>query len=605
MKWNEAHPNRTDENPWSLPKIAKIKAEFDADEDNTKKKYTELFYYFDGLFDTKISQSIHPAGIVISPITLTDNYGVFDKDGERCLFLDMDNAHTAGLIKYDMLILKSVKVIRDACKDIGIPYPKTSDVDFDDPAVWDSMCKDQSMIFQFESAYSAQCFKKFRPKSIFDMALLTACIRPSGASYRDDLLARKPHKNPTPEIDKLLENSLGRLVFQEDVSKYLMNICGLSGSEADTVRRGIAKKKMDILEGAMPKIINGYCERSDKPREIAEQEVREYLKVIEDASSYMFNYSHSVGYCLLGYYYGYFRHYYPLEFITSYLNNAANEEDIRIGTTYASKVGIKVTMPKWGISKSDYSYDRQKNVIAKGLSSVKHLSDGIAEQLYDLAHSHTYTRFVDVLADIDTKTTLRTNQLDILIKLDFFSEFGNQRELLRITELFYGLFNKGAAKKLSKEKIDGTPLEPIVQKYAVGVTKSGQFAKCYTLLDVESIMRQTEDAIKDLHMTDLSDVVKVKNFAEVMGYAGYVSGKEEDRRKLYVTDIFPVKRKRDGSQFGYNVCTKSIGSGKESKFTVFNRVYDTLPIRKGDVLYCRSYTREGIYYTLTAYDKLV
>ena len=91
MKWNEAHPNRTDENPWSLPKIAKIKAEFDADEDNTKKKYTELFYYFDGLFDTKISQSIHPAGIVISPITLTDNYGVFDKDGERCLFLDMDN----------------------------------------------------------------------------------------------------------------------------------------------------------------------------------------------------------------------------------------------------------------------------------------------------------------------------------------------------------------------------------------------------------------------------------------------------------------------------------------------------------------------------------
>lgn len=383
-----------------------------------------------------------------------------------------------------------------------------------------------------------------------------------------------------------------------------MEICGLSGSEADTVRRGIAKKKLDILERMMPKIIEGYCSRSSKPREIAESEVREYLNVIEDASAYMFNYSHSIAYCLLGYYYGYFRHYYPIEFITSYLNNAANEDDIRVGTELAKHRGIRVTMPKWGLSKSDYFFDKEKNIIAKGLTSVKYMSEGIAEELYRLSHEKRYTRFVDLLADIDTRTSLNTRQLDILIKLDFFSDFGNQRELLRITEMFYETFKKGQAKKLNKDKVDGTPMEKIVAKYAVGVTKSGQFAKSYSLLDVESIMRETEDAIKALHMDDLSDLIKVKNFEEVMGYAGYVSGKEEDRRKLYVSDVFPLLRKKDGKQFGYSVLTKSIGSGKESRFSCFNDVFNRAPIKKGDIILCRGYIREGEYYKLTLYDKL-
>ena len=81
----------------------KIKTEFESDEEKVKKKYPELFYYYEGLFGTKISQSVHPAGMVISPITLDDNYGTFYKDGEICLVLDMDNVHDfTGLAKYDL-----------------------------------------------------------------------------------------------------------------------------------------------------------------------------------------------------------------------------------------------------------------------------------------------------------------------------------------------------------------------------------------------------------------------------------------------------------------------------------------------------------------------
>lgn len=594
------------ENPWSLSNIERIKHEFDIDPEGTKVRYPELFYYYDGLIDTKISQSVHPAGIVISPITLDDNYGVFDKDGENCLMLDMENIHDfTGLAKYDFLILKTVQVIRDTCRYLNQSYPKTYEIDWNDENVWRDMIKSPAAIFQFESPFAFQSLQKFKPKSIFDMSIVTACIRPSGASYRDDLLARKVHKNPSEIIDELLKDNLGYLIYQEDTIKFLQQICGLSGSEADNIRRAIGRKQKDRLDKAMPSILEGYCKKSPRTREEAEQEAKEFLQVIEDSASYQFGYNHSIAYCLLGYLCAYYRYYHPIEFITSFLNNAANDDDIKSGTAYANRAGIKVTMPKWGMSKGEYFYDKERNIIAKGLTSIKYMGSNIAEELYSLAHSKSYEYFVDVLLDIDHETSLNARQLDILIKLDFFSDFGNQRELLRITDIFYNLFNKGQAKKVARSKIEGTPLEEIVAKYAVGVTKSGGIAKSYTLLDVVSILRDTERVIKSLHMEDLSDVLKVRNFVDVMGYAGYISGKEEDRRKLYITDVYPLHRKKDGKQFGYSILTKSIGSGKDSRFTIFNYLYNQNPIKEGDIIYCERYERDGQYFKLTAYHRVI
>ena len=605
-QWAKAHPDTPDDqNPWNLKAIARIKTEFDSDPGKTRENYPEMFYYFDGLLDTKISQSVHPAGMVISPITLDDNYGIFDKEGENCLMLDMENIHDfTGLAKYDFLILKTVQVIRDCCRYLGKPYPKTHEVNWNDEKVWADMIKNPSGIFQFESGFAFDSLRKFKPHSIFDMSIVTACIRPSGESYRNALLARKKHVNCSPIIDELLKDNLGYLIYQEDTIKFLQQICGLSGSEADNIRRAIGRKQKDRLDAALPAILEGYCRKSDQPREVAEEEAKEFLQILEDSASYQFGYNHSIAYCLLGYLCAYYRYYHPLEFITSFLNNAANEDDIRNGTSYAKLAGIQVTMPKFGVSRSDYAFDREKNMIAKGLSSIKYMSGGTAEELYRLAHEHSYTRFVDLLYDIDRETMLNTRQIDILIKLDFFSDFGNQRELLRITEMFYDVFKKGEAKKISKDRVDGTQLEPIVSKYATGVTKAGQFAKAYTLLDVRAILREVEDAVKAVHMDDLSDAVKVRNFEEVMGYAGYASGKEEDRRKLYIRDIFPIHRRKDGKQCGYNILTSSIGSGKEARFSAFNEVYNKNPVHKGDIIYCRAYTRQGQYYTLTEYDRV-
>ena len=604
LEWAEAHPNASQEdNPWSLKRVAVIKKEFDSSPEETKTKYPELFYYYDGLIDTKISQSVHPAGMVLSPITLADNYGVFDKDGDVCLMLDMENIHDyTGLAKFDFLILKTVQVIRDTCTYLGCDYPKTHEIDWLDQRVWSEMLKSPVAIFQFESSFAFDSLKKFKPTSIFDMSLVTACIRPTGASYRDELLSRKVHKNPSPMIDELLKDNLGYLVYQEDTIAFLQQICGLSGSAADNIRRAIGRKDKERLDAAMPSILEGYCRSSEKERGEAEKEAKEFLQIIEDSASYQFGKNHSIAYCLLGYLCAYYRCYHPLEFLTSFLNNAANDDDIKNGTAYANKVGISVTPPKWGVSRSSYAYDTKKNSIAKGLSSVKYLSKGVADELYRVSHERKYDYFMDVLQSIDSETSADSRQVEILIKIDFFSEFGNQRELLRLFDMFFNFFKRGKAKKIARNLVEGMSFESIFLKFGTDLTQKGEKAKSYTITNMPELMRGVETAVKSLKMDDLEDKLKIKNFEDAMGYVGYTSGRDEDRRKLYVLDIFPLKRKRDGVQFGYSVITKSIGSGKEARFTVFNSLFNKEPFHKGDIIYCQSYRKEGIYFTLTSYQ---
>ena len=424
-------------NPYHPYKLEKIKAERRVDPDKTKSAYPDLFYYYDGMVGTRISQSVHPAGMVISPIVLADEYGVFYKDGELCLTQDMDILHDVGAIKYDFLVLRGINVLKDAYALLGKPYPAMHEIDWDDQDVWKDISQDPSGIFQFESDFAADSIRKFKPKSLYDLSMLNAALRPSGASYRDDLIAHKIHKNPAPQIDELLKNNNGFLIYQCDILAFLQQICGLSGSDADSVRRGIAKKKMDILEKWMPTILDGYCSHSDKPRSEAEQECKEYLKIIEDASSYMFSKNHSLPYSMLGYVFGYLKHYHPAQFVASYLKNAANDDDINTGRAMAKARGIDITKPVFRQDNRTFYINPQTNAISDALSSIKGIGLKDAEALWQLA-PRKYSAFVELLRDM----TMYPGALNIsvvmkLIKLDYFREFGNINQLLRLYDEFY------------------------------------------------------------------------------------------------------------------------------------------------------------------------
>lgn len=412
--------------------------------DLKEKQYPKLFYYFDGLVGTAISQSMHPAGIIVSPVTLPDNYGTFwSKDGKRILSINMEEIHEVSLVKYDLLGLKNIEIIKDTCELAHIPYPKSHTVNWNDKKVWAHIADSPVGIFQFESKFAYDSMKKFECHCVNDLSLVNASIRPSGESYRDRLLAHEPNKNPSELIDKLLEDNHGFLIFQEDTIKFLTNICGLSGSDADNIRRAIGRKQKDRLEAALPSILEGYCKMSSKPREIAEKEAQAFLKIIEDSSNYQFGFNHSTGYSMIGYMCAYLRYYYPKEFITAYLNNANNEDDIMLGTELAKQLGITIHSIKFRHSTAKYSCD--KDGIYKGIASVKFLNEDAANDLYSIK-DEKFNTFIDLLVRIsDLKVDSR--KLEILIKLDFFEEFGGIHYLLTCSDLFSKYYGKKQMKK--------------------------------------------------------------------------------------------------------------------------------------------------------------
>lgn len=509
-------------------------------------------------------------------------------------------------------------MINETCKMLGIDRLDPDNVDLDDMDVWRSIRDDTTLIFQWESNSAQAYLKKFMSDKTIETArekvpnfsmikwlsFGNGLLRPACASFRDSVANGEFYDNGLKELNDFLAPEAGRIAMQETIMQFLVKFCGYSNAESDNVRRAIAKKKG--TEKLLPEIEKRFIDYTSTNYGISAEKcaivIKPFIQVILDASAYAFSWNHSDAYSMIGYICGYLRYYHPLEFITAALNIFRdNAEKTAAITKYAKRNKIKITTPKFGYSKSEYFYMNDKRVIAKGLSSVKFMSEALANELFDLSQKHTYTSFIDLLTDIYRETSANSRQVEILIKIDYFSDFGNQRELFRICDIF-DLFKKGEAKQIRKDAVAMTPLEDVVKQYATGSTKSGGDAKSYTLLDVPAIMRGCEQKIREAGLSDLSDIIKVKNFAEIMGYVGYVSGKEEDRRKLYVKDVFPVKRKRDGVQFGYSILTQSIGSGIESRFTVFNRLYEKDPIKKDDIILCTSFDRDGSYFTMTGYQ---
>ena len=530
-------------------------------DDLKNNKYKNVFYYFDGLVGTAISQSMHPAGIIVSPVTLPDNYGTFwSKDGKRILSINMEEVHEVSLVKYDLLGLKNIEIIKDACELANIPYPKSHTINWLDKNVWNHIADSPVGIFQFESAFAYDSMKKFNCQCVNDLSLVNASIRPSGESYRDRLLDHQSNKNPSELIDKLLEENHGYLVFQEDTIKFLTNICGLSGSDADNIRRAIGRKQKDRLEAAMPSILEGYCKMSPKPRGVAEKEAEEFLQIIEDSSNYQFGYNHSTGYSMIGYTCAYLRYYYTVEFITSYLNNANNESDILLGTELAKQFGIKIHSIKFRHSTAKYSCD--KTGIYKGISSVKFLNDVAADELYSIKDE----KFDDVIELFCRLSTLKidSRKLEILIKLDFFEEFGGANYLLQCNKIFSNYYGKKQFKKdkALSDNIDFELLRSCSEK---------ETQKTFVGLDSKRLIK---NLVKNIPNCKTGLRTKIQYQIESLGYIDVVDKKYAGY--CVATDL--------NVEYSPKIKLYALANGNTIPVKVSKKLYKENPICRGDIV---------------------
>ena len=303
------------------------------------------------------------------------------------------------------------------------------------------------------------------------------------------------------------------------------------------------------------------------------------MQCINDASRYAFSKCHSIAYSFLGYACGWLRRYYPLEYVATCLNVWKDKEDKTAEMMrYAGSHGIKIRPPKFRYSRADYFMDKETNSIYKGIRSVKYMNDEIAEQLYALRDKE-YDSFFDLLKDIKDKTSINSRQLNILIRLDFFSEFGNAKELGALVSWF-DYFKQGEMKTIKKEKIHDDRLYKIIQM------NSKETAKSFSIVNMDNILNSVESLTRGIGMADFTIREKMIDQMEYYGYIDISTGNMsmEERKKLIVMEIRASRTKKDNKIWAYFIKTQSVGSGKHGEFAILAKVFDKMELQQYDII---------------------
>ncbi len=588
------------------------------DEENLRLQYPKLFEYVDLLKGVVVSMGSHPAATICSPVTLYDNVGTItlSTNNYPVSCLNMKEIDSLNFVKLDVLGLDNVEIIAKTCELAGIEKLTSDNVDDKDEDVWKDIMKSPLSIFQFESNFAHSYLRKVFSKETLEkikavnpdinyidlMSMANGAIRPAGESYREALANGDFKDNGHESLNKLLSSTNGYLVYQEQIIEFLNKFCGFTMGEADIVRRGFAKKTG--TDKYIPKIKSGFIKTMNDRYNINKEEslkiIESFLKVIEDASDYLFSYNHALPYSYIGYICGWLRYYYPLEFLSVVLNiNEDNQEKTgKIFDYITDFTDIKIKPIKFRRSKNVYMINKEENCIYKGIKSIKYCNDVIAEEIYNLRNNE-YKNFTELLYDLNEKTSLDNRHLDILIKLDFFSEFGMSRSLNTLV-VYFDLFKKGNAKQIDVKKIEDQDVVNNIVKRFSRLSPSG---KTYMNLNTKAILLEIEQYLKTIDKKDYSIKQKIGFQEEFLGHISFMTEKEEDKRKLIILNVTPlVSQFKNNETWAYAVETMSIGSGKKSRLNIWYAKYEKIPLIVNDIIYANKVekNKKGYWY-LTDY----
>lgn len=319
-----------------------------------------------------------------------------------------------------------------------------------------------STINQADSDFATGLVTKYCPKSVSEMSAFVAIIRPGCASLLQDFIDRKPYTTGVKKLDEILIEGKHRMIYQELIMKYLIWL-GIAETGSYDIIKKIAKKKFKEAELAKLKsqLLEGWKNKVGK-----EDGFIETWTVVEQAAKYSFNASHSLSYAYDSLYGAYLKSHYPLEYYTVALNYYGDDSVRTLKlTNELSFFGIELKPIKFRYSKSNYSPSKEDNSIYKGIQSIKNMNSKVADEIYQL-RNNKYNSFAELLFDLKSKTTLKKNQLKILIELDFFSEFGDINLLLAQMDFFNKFGSRSQFKKdeLTELGISLETIKPFAEK---------------------------------------------------------------------------------------------------------------------------------------------
>lgn len=420
------------------------------------KKWKPLIDEAKHYVGTIVSASVHPCAHVLSDKDLLYEYGVARFGDFICVMITSGEADQFKVLKNDYLIVSVWKLIHETFKEIGIPIIDAHDLldsIKDDERIWDLFKNGITCTLnQVDSDNGMQQAKRYGIKSFEDGALIAAAIRPSFDAWRPKFLNHEHYSTGSKDLDEVLKQTQHYILFQENLMQYF-DWLGVTPAESIGLIKKISKKKIkpQDFEKLAERLKANWIKQTG-----TEKMFEETWEMIQGCMAYGFASPHAAATSLDMCYGAYLKVNYPYEYMTVCLNNYSDDAE---RTAKLKKeleyFGIKLSDIKFGMSRAKYSYNKDKHLIVKGIGSIKFLNNTVSEELYALSQERVYDNFIDLLVDITNKTSCNSRQLDILIKLDYFSDFGEINELTYITSVFNRLYdkNKGFKKNIKENKL--------------------------------------------------------------------------------------------------------------------------------------------------------
>lgn len=401
------------------------------------------------------SHGVHAAGVVITPDELVKYVPLeMAQKGVVATQYSLGPLEDLGILKIDFLGLANLTIIKNAMRIVKKVYDVDIDLatlTLDDPKVYELLGNgDTTGVFQFESAGMKRYLRELKPSEFNDIIAMGALYRPGPMQFIDRYVARKHGREKVEYLHSTMKNALkdtyGILVYQEQVMQIAREMCGFTGGQADTLRKGVAKKKPEVLAALKKDFIEGAIKTSGVDEHVLEK----FWQELEAFAAYCFPKAHAACYGITSYWTAYLKAYYPAAFMAALMTSDQDDTDrlaIEIGE--CNHMGVKVLPPDVNQSFGEFAIIPETGEIRFGMNGVKNVGHNAVEEILRAREEGKFSTVEDFLRRVNVRIVNRKN-LESLIKAGAFDSFADRSDLLYNIETMLSY-----AQKLQKEQNSG------------------------------------------------------------------------------------------------------------------------------------------------------
>lgn len=382
------------------------------------------------------SHGVHACGVVIAPDELVKYLPLeYAQKGVISTQFPKDQVEELGLLKMDFLGLSNLTIINNALRIIKKVYHETvsfSTLPLDDAKTFDLLQRgDTTGVFQLESAGMKRYLKSLKPSRFDDIIAMVALYRPGPMQFIDSFIKRKNGQEEItylhPTFKAALEGTYGILVYQEQFMQISKDFAGFTGGQADTLRKAVGKKKIDLMRKVKKDFVEGAVKFSKADPQLAEK----FWAQLEEFANYCFNKSHAACYALIAYWTAYLKAHYPEAFMAALMTSDHDDTDrLAIEISECKRVGIKVLPPDVNEGFVEFAVVPETKDIRFGMTAVKGVGAGAIEEVLRAREADgKFTSIEDFAKRVSTGKFNR-KAWESLIKAGGFDDLGDRSDLL-------------------------------------------------------------------------------------------------------------------------------------------------------------------------------